>query len=190
VPKHSLYKENMQMTSSEKEFLKSLLQASKSYLEIGSGYSTIWSSQFVENLHSVECRSVWYNKIKQYLDNENITNASIFLQTPEPCAFDSDGSETWSNQTSRGDYGTLNEFKSYYSFIINLVRNNNYDIILVDGNIRVEIVFFLVSYGYSGKILVHDVVPERHYLNSKLFTMVNLKTIKSVDGLFQFEVIK
>ncbi len=79
MPKHSLYKENMQMTSSEKEFLKSLLQASKSYLEIGSGYSTIWSSQFVENLHSVECRSVWYNKIKQYLDNENITNAGSSL---------------------------------------------------------------------------------------------------------------
>jgi len=129
-------------------------------------------------------------KLKKYLDSENITNVSIFLQTPEPCAFDSNGSETWSNQTLRSDYGTLNEFLTYYIFIINLVQNNNYNIILVVGNIRVEIVKFLVYYGYSGKILVHDVIPERHYLNSELFAMVGLKTVKSVNGLFQFEVIK
>ena len=183
------YENNMQMTKQEKDFLKNKLLKFKKYLEIGSGYSTIWASQFIEKIDSVECREKWYNTILDYIKNENINNVDLYLKQPEKIAYDN-GIEKWTDQVKRSDYGFLIEFKSYYNFICDLINKNNYDIILVDGNIRADIVKFLSDTDYKGTILVHDILPERFYLNYEIINYPGVEIVNKIDSMIEMKIFK
>lgn len=177
--------EKMQMTKEERDYLKSILKNSKNYLELGSGFSTIWASQFAEKIDSVESRKRWFLEVTEMLKINNVDNVNLHLFEPESCAFDENGNETWTN-SSRMDYGKTEEFVSYIENVKKLVRKNNYDVILVDGQVRPQIIKMLKEEKYNGIILVHDVMVERQHLNYPIFQIKELKQVYSVYTLYEF----
>ena len=55
------------LTEGAIEFLKGFVKPETKVLEFGCGGSTIWMSQIVHNLITVEHDEDWYNKIKDYI---------------------------------------------------------------------------------------------------------------------------
>lgn len=179
----------MQMSVREIEQVENIIANKNLYLEIGSGYSTIYFSQYC-NIHSVECRKSYYELIKSELMKNQITNVDLFLALPDKCAFDAEGKETWSNQNTRSDYGWIHEFSFYFEFLKNLISNYEYDTIMIDGNIRMEIFRFLLTKKFRGNILIHDVTDGRSHLNHDLVQYRGLIEICSVnDSLFHCKVL-
>lgn len=106
---------------------------------------------------------------------------------PEPCAYDENGQERWNNRDTvyGSDYGTKEEFFGYLHGIELLLDNTVFDVVLVDGNIRFLVIRLLRDRNFKGIILLHDVIPERDYLNRKILTMEGLKIIRQVDSLVE-----
>lgn len=61
------------------DFIESRLNKTMTIFEFGSGNSTLWYSQRVKNVTSVENNTQWYNKILSY----NIENIKIYYQKLE-----------------------------------------------------------------------------------------------------------
>lgn len=64
----------MQMSPKERVYIANLLNDNGTFLEIGSGNSTLWFSQFAERIVSVESRKKWFEKIQKLLSQYNVTN--------------------------------------------------------------------------------------------------------------------
>jgi hypothetical protein len=56
------------MSDHEQSLMESYLAPSDIMLEYGSGFSTLWFSQFVEKFYSIEHNVEWYNAIKSELE--------------------------------------------------------------------------------------------------------------------------
>lgn len=177
----------MQMSPRERVYAASLLD-SKSFLEIGSGYSTLWFSQFARRIVSVETRKKWYENILKLINQNNVTNVELLLFPPEPCAYDENGQETWNNRNNAqgSDYGTEEEFSGYLLGIERLLTNADFDVVLVDGNVRELVIKLLRDRKFQGVILLHDVLPERDYLNKTILTMEGMKLVRQVESLVEF----
>jgi len=180
----------MQMSKRERMYVANSIRGKSNFLEIGSGYSTLWFSQFVCHIISVESRKEWFDKINELLKYHKISTVQLFHFPPEEFAYNDDGSEKWSNRnTSEGsDYGTAEEFSGYLRDIEELVSTNRFDVILVDGNVREEIIRMLHQKKYAGILLLHDVEPQRDYLNKKILTMDGVKIVKKVDTLVELAI--
>jgi hypothetical protein len=181
---------SMQMSKQERMYVANCIRGKNNLLEIGSGYSTLWFSQFVCHIVSVESRKEWFDKITDLLNYNKISTVQLYHFPPETSAYDEQGLEKWNNRnTSEGsDYGTAEEFSGYLHGIEELVSNNKFDIILVDGNVREEIIRMLQQKKYAGKILLHDVKPERDYLNKQILTMEKVIIINKVDTLVELAI--
>jgi len=59
------------------------LRSSMRGLEFGSGCSTLWLSQRVKNLVSVEHHERWYNRVKGMLECNGVTNVELVYAEPE-----------------------------------------------------------------------------------------------------------
>ena len=182
------------MTEGEKKLLQSYI-LNKYYLEIGSGQSTKWASFFCKNIDSVETRKEWYEQVKEM--NKNSSNVKIYHFPPEESAYSDDGYETLvSKNTPRNDYGTEQEFQSYIQNIKKLITKNNYDVILIDGNVRNELVHLLKKIKFSGIFLVHDISSygklDYDKISCDFFQIDGLKILESNQRLwaFKFESFK
>jgi predicted SAM-dependent methyltransferase len=83
------------------------------------------------------------------------------------------------------DYGLAHEFRGYLNGICSLLSSRKFDVVLVDGNCRKEIIETLISIRYQGLILLHDVTPERAYLNDPILSLPGLKVLQQVDQLVE-----
>src|SRR5262245_11861885 len=101
------YARLMQMSAKERKYVGRVIKH-KRFLEVGSGYSTLWFSQFVAKIVSVESRQEWFLKLKGLLEQHSIQNVELHLLKPEPCAYDHLGKEKWNNRDNPtgSDYGT------------------------------------------------------------------------------------
>jgi hypothetical protein len=179
---------SMQMSKRERIHVANSI-IGKNFLEIGSGYSTLWFSQFAYHIVSVETRKEWLENIQGLLNDCDINNVMLSYMPPEASAYDEQGVEKWNNRkTGKSDYGTAEEFSGYLQGIEKLVSNNEFHVILVDGNVREEIVRMLQHKKYMGKILLHDVEPQRDYLNDKILTMDGINIVNKVDTLVELTV--
>lgn len=186
-------KKMIQMSTNEQNFLRKIIEGRNNYLELGSGYSTVYFHKFVKNFISIETRKKWYENIKKIINKMNINNISLHLYEPEKCAYDEDGSEKWTNRntdTRKSDYGLPCEFIGYINGVKKIVEDNNIDVILVDGNVRKEIIQMLISKNYSGEILLHDVTKEREYLNYEILTNKRISIVNKCESLFHLNVIQ
>lgn len=179
--------ESMQMTRAERERIRDILSKCRSFLEIGTGFSTLYFSQYVPELVSVETRARWFLDVQEMLHANGVTNVRLNLFPPEPCAYDPSGREKWNNRdTPEGsDYGAPQEFQGYLDGVRSLLESGDYDAVLVDGNCRKEIVEMLVSLRYAGVILLHDVLPERAYLNDPILSLPGVRILSRVDSLVE-----
>jgi hypothetical protein len=179
----------MQMSSKERKYVEHVIMR-KHFLELGSGYSTLWFSQFATKIVSVETRKEWFIKIKYLLDQHSVQNVKIHLLEPESCAYDHLGREKWNERgNSMGsDYGTAEEFSGYLHGIGDLLCGNNFDVVLVDGNVRGLVIEYMRNRNYRGRVLLHDVMPEREYLNKPILTMEGITVVAKVDTLAELVV--
>lgn len=185
VAKEALFKEcyaAMQMSENEKKFLTAILRHSKACLETGSGSDTIWFSQFVDSMHSVEAGRKQYSEIKEKLEQLGINNVDLFHFPPEPAAYDEDGRERWKHRVP-SDYGKPEEFTTYLHSIGRLLEENNYDVVLVKGNCRYEVIKLLRDIGFDGVVLLYGVLPGKSYLNDPIISLPDVKLIRQVDSL-------
>jgi hypothetical protein len=168
------------MTKNEISYIRDLSKNSSCIIEFGSGFSTlIWEKHF-ERVISVETRRDWYLKISKMLKSKN----SIYIfSPPENIAFGENGNELWNTRTPT-DYGTTSEFLRYFETAKRLIETApSSAIVFVDGNLRQEISMWTLENRSDLKLLLHDVIPQREYLNSwRLLPELNLKIIQ-IDSL-------
>ncbi len=183
---------NMQMCAEERQLLCAVLKGKNRYLETGSGFSTMWSSRFVREVVSVEARKPWYEKLKEYLQKYGINNVQLNLFPPEPCAYYEDGKEKWNNRhTVEGsDYGTDEEFKGYLKGIEQLLDRYDFDVVLVDGHVRQQVVEMLVKKNFKGTVLLHDVIPKRDYMNRPILELEGVEVVRQARTLAELRLGK
>jgi hypothetical protein len=90
--------ERMQMTKRERERIRDILLQCHSFLEIGAGFSTLYFSQYIPELVSVETRTRWFLDVQEMLHTHGVTNVQLNLFPPETCAYDASGKETWTHR--------------------------------------------------------------------------------------------
>jgi hypothetical protein len=106
----------------------------------------------------------------------------MIFSPPESCAFSTDGRELW-NYRNPSDYGRKNEFSQYLVIAENLIASlREPSVIFVDANMRTEILEIALKSELKHHVLVHDVIPERSYLNS-WEEDENYKVLMSIDTL-------
>ncbi|MER8798841.1 hypothetical protein NKH75_32760 [Mesorhizobium sp. M0984] len=153
------------LTQAANTILDGLLIDSDRMLEFGSGRSTIWFSKRVKSLVSVEHDKAWYEKVKEKLKGQKISNVDYRLASSK-----SDGS------CSRESYiGAVDEF-----------REKPFDVVLVDGLFRSDCALLAVGMLESGGILIIDNV--NRYLPSKSRAPESMKLIDGPidDGWVKF----
>ncbi len=174
----------MQMTPREREYVADIIHG-RNFLEIGSGYSTLWFSRCAARIVSVETREKWFLRINRLINRNKLTNVELILLPPEPCAYDDRGNEKWKNRNGLSDYGKVEEFTGYLQGIQSLLKSKRFDVVLVDGNIRHAVVELLCKEQRSARILLHDVLPERDYLNNPILGLVSVKVVHQIDTLVE-----
>ena len=120
-------------------------------LEIGSGGSTTYFCNKVKKLYSIESNIEWYNKVKEYLMNNNIKNVDYKFIPP-----------TGEDKHLGGKYWTYEMYKDYVDEINNY--NFKFDIIFIDGMARMHC--YLKAFNQikdDGYVIIHDL-----YNNSNL----------------------
>lgn len=154
-----------QMTKNEIKFILDQSKNFKTILEFGSGRSTlIWANHF-QNVISVETRLNWFSKISKIINAKKLNNVRMVFSPPESCAFSENGSENW-NMRVPSDYGKQEEFSQYLKTAKTLIRElPEPSLIFIDANMRSEILDIALGAEIQHYVLVHDVVPERRYLN-------------------------
>lgn len=108
------------------DFLEPRLHKHLKVFEYGSGYSTIYFSDKVQSVYSVEFDEEWYNKVKEKLQNRQ--NCHIFYYP------------------SKQEY--INAFSKYSDL--------NFDVIIVDGRDRVECIKQIIDSLADHAVLILD----------------------------------
>jgi predicted SAM-dependent methyltransferase len=181
----------MQMSVKERKFLADVLKNANSYLEIGSGFSTIWSSQFVPKIVSVEARKKWYWNVKNLMQKLEINNVEYHLLEPEDCAYYEDGIEKWVKRDSPegSDYGKTEEFTGQLKGIDELLNRHSFDVVLVDGQVRKQTIELLIAHKFEGRVLLHDVTPERDYMNRPIWALDEVKIVNQAESLAEIKLV-
>jgi hypothetical protein len=109
-------------------------------------------------------------------------NVKMIFSPPESSAYSENGEELW-NIRVPSDYGLEHEFAGYLETAKRVLENQiSPCVIFIDGNMRTEIFEIAFNLELNHEILVHDVVPERNYLN--LWTKkYSQSTLSQVDSL-------
>jgi hypothetical protein len=153
------------MTKHEIVYVKNLASERTHIIEFGSGLSTLeWAGSFA-NVTSVETRSEWFHKIRSITERK-YRNVELIFSPPESCAYGEKGEELWNSRTP-SDYGLSSEFLGYIETSKSLINRYLHPcVIFIDANVRTEILEIALNSGIRHEILVHDVIPEREYLNT------------------------
>lgn len=132
------------------DFLEERLSKDFTYFEYGSGASTIFFSQKIKSVDSVEHDVNWHAKVKNFTKNNKMENIKLILE---------DNMEK-------------------YPMTIQL-QNKNYDIILIDGKRRNECIKNSISKLSTNGIIILD-NSSRYYFNKGINILNNFgfKSIK------------
>ena len=105
-------------------------------LEFGSGRSTLYFSQLLDKLDSVEHHKAWHEKVQNMLNDKGIKNTSLH-HVPADDDFDSPylSSEEQVFMTDE-EYPLKDEIFSKYTSTLDQFENESLDFVLVDGRAR------------------------------------------------------
>ncbi len=148
-------------------FIKKYPKKSLNIFEYGSGGSTLYFSDKVGSLHSVEHDLSWY----KYIIKKIKLNDKFIVQLVEP-EVNNDISANRSPSVPTDYYSSLDLFKtcnfeSYVKSIENF-ENNYFDIILIDGRSRVSCILHAINKLKKGGILILDNAERERYFESNL----------------------
>jgi hypothetical protein len=89
-----IYQRNNQnlpwMSKQANEILVQILDKKDTVLEFGSGRSTFFLSKFVNYVYSIEHDALWFQKVKDKLERNNVTNVHLILKEKEEDYIDLD----------------------------------------------------------------------------------------------------
>lgn len=173
-------KQKPQMSPKEIEYICNLSKKYEHLVEFGSGASTlIWEKKF-RQVTSVETRLNWYLKIQKKIEK---SETRYLFCPPESRAYSRDAKELW-NTRIPSDYGTVDEFDGYFKMAKELVESaQDHTIFFVDGNLREEISKLILHQEKNFLILLHDVLPERAYLNDWVLDADQIEETELIDSL-------
>lgn len=169
-----------QMTNREIEYIRSKSRDYTHLIEFGSGVSTLlWEKSF-SKVTSVETRILWYEKIKPQLQNPA---TEYLFCPPESRAFGTNGQELWNHRVP-SDYGTTEEFSGYIKLAKQIIETiDEKGIFFVDGNTRKEICELILGNDKNFLVMLHDVIPERDYLNNWTKNDDGIEIVIQIDSL-------
>ena len=151
ITTHKYGKESPWLTPASIEFLGKVLNKDMRGLEYGSGRSTLFISEKIGNLISVEHDRSWYSHVTTILHEKEIENVEYHL-------FPSSQPETKVEIEIRNNASfvfELNNFEKYFDFILDQ-PDDHFDFILIDGRARVECCARAVEKLKSGGIFILD----------------------------------
>lgn len=142
--------------------LRSLLKGGKG-IEYGSGRSTLFFSQFLDELHSVEHHAGWSEKVQIMLNEAGLTNTQLHHIPAETALSDPKLSSEQQFFFTESQYPIKDtDFASYVNFL-DQVADESIDFILVDGRARKSCALKAMPKLKKGGILVLDNSERRRY---------------------------
>jgi hypothetical protein len=167
---------NPWMSDTEIAKIKKYLDPKYTFLEWGSGGSTIYFSKFVKQYISIEYDINWFNQINLYIKNEDINNIKYIYCPPD-------------NDILLPIYTDRSEEKDFISYvnIVDTLSKNQYDIVLIDGRSRVNCANKILKYIHKQSIVfIHDFFNRPKYFS----VLDNYDLIDSVTDGQSLAVLK
>eukprot|EP01026_Neomeris_dumetosa_P075986 TRINITY_DN810_c0_g2_i1.p1 TRINITY_DN810_c0_g2~~TRINITY_DN810_c0_g2_i1.p1 ORF type:complete len:223 (-),score=22.51 TRINITY_DN810_c0_g2_i1:236-904(-) len=138
------------MSLPEQALIQAYLTPETEMLEVGSGFSTMWYSQFVKSYVSVEHDQKWGESVEKMLrDTPGERNVSYHV-APVSEYESKDGDEV--------------EFKVYLDKIDEVSQGRKWDVVLDDGRARIHVAERVLKYLKPTSILIiHDFWKRKYY---------------------------
>eukprot|EP00884_Botryococcus_braunii_P019139 jgi/Botrbrau1/5909/Bobra.0366s0085.2 len=140
------------MSVHEQMLIESFLDENNTMLEYGSGFSTLWFSQFVKSYYSIEHARDWYTRIKEKI--HSLPNVQYKLAAVDP------GYKGWQGGFSEGNYEQFEEYiKAVDAFGV-----PKFDRILIDGRARAFCAKYILKYLHKNSyVFIHDYIARTLY---------------------------
>lgn len=135
------------MSVQEQELIESYLDENNTMLEYGSGFSTLWFSQYVKQYYSIEHSREWYDSINSKISA--LPNVEYTLAGVDP------GYRGWPGGFSEGNY---EQFEEYIKAVDRFSPPEKvFDRVLIDGRARAFCAKYILKYLHKGSyIFIHD----------------------------------
>lgn len=144
------------ITYDAKRWLTPKLNNSMKVFEWGSGGSTIYFSKYVKSVDSIETEKIWLENVKDYINKKNIHNINI--------------------------HHIPSSSKNRYLASIS-IKNNRYDVILIDGSYREKCIEVAIKYIKKGGFIILDNSERIEYREAKLKLIENNFSVINFYGL-------
>eukprot|EP01026_Neomeris_dumetosa_P029138 TRINITY_DN2361_c0_g1_i4.p1 TRINITY_DN2361_c0_g1~~TRINITY_DN2361_c0_g1_i4.p1 ORF type:complete len:664 (-),score=95.39 TRINITY_DN2361_c0_g1_i4:365-2356(-) len=145
------------MSRPEQALIQAYLEPHMSMLEVGSGYSTMWYSQFVDQYVSIEHDAKWHESVKQMLASTPGKRNVSYNVVPI----------NWPLSKGEGDEAT---FTAYLDKIDEVSQGRQWDVVLDDGRVRVAVASRVLKYLKPTSLLIIHDFWGRDYYHSVLNT--------------------
>ncbi len=150
--------------------------------EYGSGFSTIFFSNYLKQLVSVEHNEAWYEIVKKKFKDSGITNVEYHFIPSQKETANHDYTFYKDYHLTEKDFTIRKEYHNYFSFVLTF-PNEHFDFIIVDGRARVECCLNAIPKLKPGGIFVLDNSDRARY--KPVFRVLeNWKSITTTTGLF------
>jgi len=144
-----------------KIWLDKTLKPDMILFEFGSGLSTLYFSTKVKKVISIEHNKKWYNLLKKELIRKGIDNCECFLKEPELI-------DTKNSRIAKIEYTSdLKEYQGFhfrrYVESIDRYPNQFFDIVFIDGRVRIDCILHSINKIKIGGFLILDNSDEKRY---------------------------
>lgn len=146
------------------DFLQKRISKQMIAFEYGSGRSTLFWSERIKQVISVEHDREWYEKMKIELDKRNIANVTYFLIEPEHDDRFTHKSSHNPNDYISDDQAYVNMNFETYAKKINSFPSNYFDIIVIDGRARPSCIKDSIPKIRKNGYLIIDNTERSYYL--------------------------
>ena len=122
------------ITFEARSFVESILTPEAEVFEYGAGGSSVFYSQRVKSVISVEHDKAWFNQARDALAERSITNCTLVLSEPEPANESDDTSDTPEAYRSSDEAYMGYSFRNYVRTIDSF--SCLFDFVAIDGRAR------------------------------------------------------
>jgi len=154
------------------DFIKKKIRPDMKVFEFGSGGSTLFWAEHVRDVISVEHDELWWKKMKEVLDRDNIINVRYqFIPAETIEDFHTRKVERPTDYISADENYRGQSFQAYAS-AIDKYPDESFDIILVDGRARPSCIAHSIPKLRRNGYLVVDNTERKYYLDALDFRNV------------------
>ncbi|MFY7839491.1 MAG: hypothetical protein ACOVP7_04400 [Lacibacter sp.] len=146
------------------DYLKTWFRNEMVVFEYGSGGSSLFIAQRVQQLYSIDHDEAWYDKVQQLITEKNIANIEYALCKPVPAVADAkkDCGHPSNYLSCMGEFKNL-DFEAYVRSI-DKFPNESFDLVIVDGRARPSCIQHAIPKIKKGGALLLDNADRGYYL--------------------------